>query len=69
VKSIQGLVTGCDAGKRTALLNMLEEYDLQPIIASNVEETRQIIERGVLRSPVARRRFSRNLLPGQGQQT
>jgi DNA-binding NtrC family response regulator len=45
VKSIQVLVTGCDAGKRTALLNMLEEYGLQPIIASNVEETRQIIER------------------------
>jgi DNA-binding NtrC family response regulator len=45
VKSIPVLVTGCDAGKRTALLNMLEEYGLQPMIASNVEETRQILER------------------------
>ena len=40
---IQVLVTGCDAGKRTALLNMLAEYGLEPMIASNVEETRQII--------------------------
>ena len=45
MKSIQVLVTGCDAGKRTALLNMLEEYGLEPMIASNVEETRQILER------------------------
>ena len=42
---IQVLVTGCDAGKRTALLNILEEYGLEPMIASNVEETRQILER------------------------
>ena len=41
----QVLVTGCDAGKRTALLYMLEEYGLQPMIASNVEQTRQILER------------------------
>jgi len=45
VNPIQVLVTGCDAGKRTALLNMLEEYGLEPMIASNVEETRQILER------------------------
>ena len=45
MKSIQVLVTGCDAGKRTALLNRLEEYGLEPMIASNVEETRQILER------------------------
>ena len=45
MKSIQVLVTGCDAGKRTALLNMLAEYGLEPMIAANVEETRQILER------------------------
>ena len=45
MESIQVLVTGRDAGKRTALLNMLEEYGLEPIIASSVEETRQILER------------------------
>src|SRR6202140_2671039 len=48
VNPIQVLVTGCDAGKRTALLNMLEEYGLEPMIASNVEETRQILERRAL---------------------
>ncbi len=42
---IQVLVTGCDAGKRTALSNLLEEYGLEPMIASNVEETRQILKR------------------------
>ena len=42
---IQVLVTGCDAGQRTALFNMLEEYGLQPMIAANVEETRRILER------------------------
>ena len=42
---IQVLVTGCDAGKRTALVNMLEEYGLEPMIASNVEETRQVLGR------------------------
>ena len=45
MESIQVLVTGCDVEKRTALLNMLEVYGLKPMIASNVEETRQIIER------------------------
>jgi hypothetical protein len=29
----------------TLTLNMLEEYGLEPMIASNVEETRQILER------------------------
>ena len=45
MKSIQVMVAGCDAGKRTALFNMLEEYGLRPMIAANVEETRQILER------------------------
>jgi DNA-binding NtrC family response regulator len=45
VNPIQVLVTGCDAGKRTALLSMLEEYGLEPMIASNVEETRQVLGR------------------------
>ena len=58
---IQVLVTGCDAGKRTALLNMLEEYGLEPMIASNVEETRQILERRPMHVV-----FCEDRLPGGG---
>ena len=42
---IQVLVVGSDVGNRTALVNILEECGLEPVIASNVEETRTILAR------------------------
>jgi hypothetical protein len=40
---IQVLVVGSDVGKRTALVDILEECGLEPMIASNVEETRHVV--------------------------
>jgi DNA-binding NtrC family response regulator len=42
---IHVLVVGSDIGKRTALVDILEACGLEPMIASNVEETRQILAR------------------------
>jgi len=45
VSFIQVLVVGSDVGNRTALVNILEECGLEPVIASNVEETGNILAR------------------------
>jgi DNA-binding NtrC family response regulator len=45
VNRIQVLLVGADVGKRTALVDILEECGLEPMIASNVEETIQILAR------------------------
>jgi hypothetical protein len=45
VNRIQVLVVGADVEKRTALVDIFEECGLVPMIASNVEEIHQIIER------------------------
>ena len=42
---IQVLVVGSDVGNRTALVNILEECGLEPVIASNVEETGNLLAR------------------------
>ena len=42
---IQVLVVGSDVRKRTALVDILEECGLEPVIASNLEETRKILAR------------------------
>jgi DNA-binding NtrC family response regulator len=43
VNRIQVLVAGSDAGKRTALVGILRECGLEPLIASSVEETLNIL--------------------------
>jgi DNA-binding NtrC family response regulator len=48
VNRIQVLVVGADVGKRTALVDILEECGLEPMIASNVKETRQILARRLM---------------------
>jgi DNA-binding NtrC family response regulator len=45
VSWIQVLVVGSDVVKRTALVDILEECGLEPVIASNLEETRNILAR------------------------
>jgi DNA-binding NtrC family response regulator len=45
VSFIQVLVVGSDVGNRTALVNILEECGLEPVIASNVEEAGNILAR------------------------
>ena len=42
---IQVLVVGSDVANRTALVDILEECGLEPVIASNVEETGNILAR------------------------
>ena len=42
---IQVLVVGSDVENRTALVDILEECGLEPVIASNLEETRNILAR------------------------
>ena len=42
---IQVLVVGSDVEKRTAIVDVLEECGLEPVIASNLEETRNILAR------------------------
>lgn len=42
---IQVLVVGSDVRNRTALVDILEECGLEPVIASNVEETANILAR------------------------
>ena len=45
VSFIQVLVVGSDVENRTALVDILEECGLEPVIASNVEETGNILAR------------------------
>jgi DNA-binding NtrC family response regulator len=45
VSFIQVLVVGSDVGNRTALVQILEECGLEPVTASNVEETGNILAR------------------------
>jgi DNA-binding NtrC family response regulator len=45
VSFIQVLVVGSDVENRTALVDILEECGLDPVIASNVEETGNILAR------------------------
>src|SRR5882724_11701946 len=45
VSFIQVLVVGSDVGNRTALVDILEECGLEPVIASNVKETSNILAR------------------------
>ena len=42
---IQVLVVGSDVEKRTAIVDVLEECGLEPVIASSLEETRNILAR------------------------
>lgn len=42
---IQVLVVGSDVGNRSALVDILEECGLEPVIASNVKETGNILAR------------------------
>jgi DNA-binding NtrC family response regulator len=45
VSWIQVLVVGANVEKRTAIVDVLEECGLEPVIASNLEETRNILAR------------------------
>lgn len=45
MSGIQVLVVGSDVGKRTALVDVLEECGLEPVIASNLVEARNILAR------------------------
>jgi len=45
VSGIQVLVVGSDVGKRSALVNILEECGLEPVIASNLVEALDILAR------------------------